>query len=195
MNILFKMQLLNYKDFVRYGSTFIETGSAAGDGIQRALDAGFAEVHSIEAATYWYDLCLDRFKFNMAVELHLGKSTDVLGTDFLGGKVDGLVFFLDAHPSGPLSAGHADVMEKGFASEFNQDNIIKAELAIILEKYKDAVIMIDDQAGLDDYSQEYIEIILKANPGYRFEFYDENLSGEHLYTHKILVAIPARSAE
>ncbi|HEY5392149.1 MAG TPA: hypothetical protein VIJ57_08555 [Hanamia sp.] len=34
-------RLLDYREFRKYSDTFIETGNAAGDGLQRALDGGF----------------------------------------------------------------------------------------------------------------------------------------------------------
>lgn len=194
MDITITQTLLNYRDFVSPGTIFVETGSAAGDGIQRALDAGFQEIHSIEAAESWYQLCCERFEAYANVTLHHGRSTDVLGKSTFIDPVDRYVFFLDAHPSGPLSAGHDDVMEKGSESEFSQDKIIKAELRIILAKYPNSVIMIDDQAGVDDYSMGYMSIIQNANPEYQFEFYDENLSGGLLYKNKILVATTRRLA-
>lgn len=187
-DIVFTDKLLDYKEFRRYGDTFIETGSAAGDGIQRCIYAGFKEIHSIEAAQSWYDLCVDRFKTNPMVWMHLGKSTDVLKELLPNLDAPDPVFFLDAHPSGPLSAGHDDVVKNGPESEFSQDNVIKAELKIILANFKGAVIIIDDQNGLDDYSQEYINILLEAYPSYIIEFYDEDLDGQHFYKNKLLVA-------
>jgi hypothetical protein len=178
-------ELLGYRNFRKYGDIFVETGSAAGDGIQRSLDAGFPVVYSIEAAQVWYDLCLTRFREESRVKLHLGLSTDVLSE--LDLPQSQVVFFLDAHPSGPLSAGHDDVMAFGSESPFYQDNIIKAELGIILNKYARPIIIIDDQR-IDDTSLQYIKILQDADPSYHFEFYDENLSGTFLYKNKLLVA-------
>ena len=187
----FTGKLLDYKDFLKYSDNFIETGCAAGDGVQRALDVGFKKIISCEAAESWFKQSSDRFLNDKNVLI-----VNALSKDFLGAFVSSAllqVIFLDAHPSGPLSAGHADWVKNGDDSEFSQDNIIKKELSIILDKFTQHVIIIDDVNGLaDGHAKEYMEIILKANPDYKFEFYDENLSCDpaFYYKDKILVAIP-----
>lgn len=186
---IFTGKLLNYKDFVHMSSVFIETGTAAGDGVQRALDAGFCTVSSIEAKEYWYELCKKRFTGNAHVDICLGKSTDELKT-YQVLEQERCVIFLDAHPAGPESAGHAE-WESGDRS-WDQDTIIKAELAIILATAKRHVIIIDDVNGMKDgHAAEYMALIEADYPNqYDYAFYDENLSGSLLYEDKILVAIP-----
>lgn len=188
MNIKITNELLDYKDFTWYSDTFVETGSAAGDGIQRALNAGFQYVHSIEAERSWFEMCMKRFINNEHACLHLGISYDVLKKMTLPTKKQGIVFFLDAHPSGPTSAGHDDLIEWGTASIWSQDNIIKAELEVILTRYKRPVIIIDDQHGIDEFSKYYIEMIQAVYPDYIFEFYDEDIDGRNFYKDKLLVA-------
>ncbi len=182
-----KKQLLDYKNYRHFSDTFIETGSAAGDGIQRALAADFQEVRSCEGARSWFDMCVDRFKNVPRVSLILGKSTNVL-LSMLPDKP--AVVFLDAHPAGPLSFGHDDLMSDPANSEFKQDNIIKAELKILSDCGVKHLIIIDDVNGhADGYAEEYCKLI---GDGYTFEFWDECLSGqfEYYYHDKILVAIP-----
>ena len=99
------------------------------------------------------------------------------------------VFFLDAHVSGPNSAGHEDYLAKGNASDYAQDNCLTAELAIILAHRKDHIIIIDDQNGENDENVKYREMCLAANPKYKFYFYDEQ-RGDILYKNKSLVCIP-----
>lgn len=183
-------KLLNYKDFRKYSDTFIETGCAAGDGVQRALDAGFNPVISIEASEEYFKQSQQRFLTSNKVWLYKGKSVDVL-TGIAGKSQIPTVFYLDAHVSGESSAGYQDWLEKGSESDYAQDKCIKQELEIILSHYNKHVIIIDDVNGLTDgHSVEYAEIILRANPDYKFQFYDENLSGNFLYKDKLLVAIP-----
>lgn len=185
--ITFTGKLLDYKNFRQYSDTFCETGAAAGDGIQRALDAGFQKVVSIEAKDHWFKMCADRFAMNEKVFVLFGKSTDVL-KEVLH-TLQPSVIFLDAHPSGELSAGHAEVMAGD--NSWSQDAIIKAELAIIIAIGVKHVIIIDDVNGLaDGLAVQYMALI---GEGYEFAFYDENLSGELLYTNKILVATPKMS--
>jgi hypothetical protein len=187
--------LLDYRFLRQHGNVLIETGSAAGDGIKRALDAKFDSVCSIEAHAGWYEKCLERFGKNTKVKLIYGKSTDKLKTaiEIFNIGNPNFVFYLDAHASGEASASHKELMEFGPDSEYSQDNIIKAELDIILAKKPNSVIVIDDVNGLDDgHAVEYCEKMLAANPNFRFFFFDENLSGkiEYYYYDKLLVALP-----
>ncbi len=179
-------QLLNYADFRQYSVTLIETGTAAGDGVQRAMDAGFNPVLSCEAAKCWFELSRDRFNGNRSAVLFYGKSTEMLAVMLK--YVDGAtIVFLDAHPAGPTSAGHNE-WESGDRS-WDQDSIIKAELKIILASGMKHVIIIDDVNGNSDgHAAEYAKMI---GDGYDFAFYDENLSGDLLYKDKIFVAIPS----
>lgn len=180
-------KLLDYKDFRQYSDAFIETGTAAGDGVQRAMDAGFNPVLSCEAARCWFELSRDRFNGNRSAILFFGKSTDVLPAmmQYVGGVS---IIFLDAHPAGPTSAGHAEWVEGN--TDWNQDSIIKAELKIVLASGLKHVIIIDDVNGLaDGHSEQYAQMI---GEDYDFNFYDENLSGDLLYKDKILVATPKK---
>lgn len=184
-------RLLDYREFIKYGNTFIETGCAYADGVQRAIDAGFKKVISIEASEMYYESSFNRFIHNDNVDIVLGKSIDKLPLiiDVVGKEP--YVIFLDAHVSGDTSAGYHDWLEKGAESDYAQDKTIKAELEIILSNYNKHVIIIDDVNGLKDgCAVQYCAQMLKANPDYKFYFYDENLSGEMLYQDKILVAIP-----
>lgn len=192
MDIKSTGKLLNYKDFLPNNEetkAFLETGSAAGDGVQRALDAGFNVVVSVEASKQYYEHCCERFKRDNRVTILLGKSIDVLAS--MDRIPQDVVIFLDAHVSGETSAGYEDWVKNGEDSDYAQDKTIKAELKIILEKTNANVIIIDDVNGLTDgHAEEYAAQILEANPGYQFYFYDENLSGKLLYKDKILVAVP-----
>lgn len=185
-------KLLDYKEFRKYSDTFIETGCAAGDGVQRALDAGFKDVISIEAEIKYCKQSTTRFKDQRNVAILFGKSVDVL-TELIKGKTGCNVFYLDAHVSGDTSAGYEDWIANGEESDYAQDKTIKAELNIILSSYKRHVIIIDDVNGLaDGHALEYAGLISSFNPEYKFYFYDENLSGDpaFYYHDKLLVAIP-----
>ena len=184
-------RLLDYKDFSIFSDIFIETGSAAGDGIQRAIDANFRTIISIEASNYWWEICVKRFEQHRNVRVLLGYSTDILNNSFFNSFINQtVIFFLDAHPSGPLSAGHDDLMEKGNSSAFYQDNIISNEIAIIMKKFPRSIILIDDMNGFDKSTELHMQEILSFDKSYSFTMYDENLSGELLYENKILVALP-----
>lgn len=187
--------VLDYTDLRHHSTLFIETGAAAGAGIQRAIDAQFERVISIEASKEWFDKCCHRFFDNPNVYMYLGKSTDILGSvlnNMKGLYQAPFVIYLDAHPSGPASAGHKEV-EEGDTS-WTQDSIIKAELDLIIEHGEKHIIVIDDVNGLSDgHAIEYAEKISKLGH-YDFYFYHEWLGDrstkEHFYPDKILVAIP-----
>jgi hypothetical protein len=184
----FTGRLFDYKEFRKYSDTFIETGNAAGDGLQRALDAGFTQILGIEASEYYYKMCRERFKNK--VLLQLGKSVEVLPGMVYNSKT--CVFYLDAHVSGDTSFGYEEWLKDGENGPTSQDNIIKAELNIILSNYNKHVICIDDVNGLaDHHATEYMALCLKYNPEYKFQFYDEQLDSKGpRYKDKILVCLP-----
>jgi len=53
---------------------FVETGSHIGDGINKALIAGFEEVRSIDAGEKQYQYCLNRFRNDPRIKLWKGNS-------------------------------------------------------------------------------------------------------------------------
>lgn len=190
-NIEFTGRLFDYKEFRKYSDTFIETGNAAGDGLQRAIDAGFKNILGIEAEKYWWEQCCNRFKGFKNIILMLGKSTEELShlPDMVLKNTS--VFYLDAHVSGQLSYGYDEWLRDGENGPTSQDNIIKAELNIILSNYNKHIICIDDVNGLSDgHAREYMELCLQYNPDYKFRFYDEQLDSKGpRYPDKILTAI------
>jgi hypothetical protein len=187
--IEFTGRLFDYKEFRKYSDTFIETGNAAGDGLQRALDAGFKLVWGIEASDYYYQMCRARFRGDMHVTLLLGNSTKVLQRIIFHEQS---VFYLDAHVSGDTSFGYEEWVRDGENGPTSQDNIIKAELAIILANYNKHVIIIDDVNGLKDWhAYDYMELCLAANTEYKFQFFNEQLDKNGpLYIDKLLVCVP-----
>jgi len=182
-------KLLDFADFRKYSDTIIETGTGGGDGVRQMLKAGFSAVNSIEAKDTYYTNCNEMFKSDPRVSLWFGMSKDQL-PNILISIWNPMVFFLDAHVSGPNGAGHEDYMKKGNASLYAQDNCLTSELELILAHRKDHVIIIDDQNGENPENVKYREMIVKANPNYRFYFYDEHRDGGTFYKNKSLVCIP-----
>ena len=187
MKIAKTCKLLDYVDFVSFSPMYIETGSCTGESIQRALDAGFDRIKSVEAMLEYYWISLKRFATNPTVEVYLGTSFDML--PIMIAKITyPAVFFLDAHPAGPGTAGHDELMQG--QSDFGQDFIITCELEVILSHRHDHLIIIDDlEEGSDDDSK-YMKMCLDANPNYTFEYYDEHLPGVERRINKILVCRP-----
>lgn len=188
MNIKQTGKLLDYHDFVDFSPLFIETGSCAGDGIDRALAAGFYRVKSVEASAQFYMKCIEKFKGSHLVQLYFGSSITML-PEMISQLNFPAVFFLDAHPAGPGTAGHDEIISGD--EQFGQDYIITKELEVILAHRNDHLIIIDDLEYGSDEDKKYMQMCLKANPKYTFEYYDEQLPNVELRKNKVLVCRPA----
>lgn len=77
---------------------FIETGSFMGDGIQQAIDAGFARIISIELSEKYYQISSDRFSNNPNVTIIKGDSYKVL-PGVIEDIDEKITFWLDGHHS------------------------------------------------------------------------------------------------
>jgi hypothetical protein len=181
-------KLLNFAEFRNFSPVYVETGTCYGGSVEKALSAGFKHVLSVEVFEKFYLHCLDKFKDNTKVALFFGKSDEML-PEMLENVRERAVFFLDAHPAGPNTGGHDDLMQKGEKSEFHQDYILTKELQTILAHGKEHLIIIDDQNGMNPENEHYMKMILEANPNYVFYFYDEQ-AGDIFYKDKSLVCIP-----
>ena len=85
-------QVKNYNN----NKIFLETGALVGDGIQRALDAGYEKVISIECHLGYYNTSKDRFAGDDRVSvIHGDSSTDLY--DVIKDIDENITFFLDAH--------------------------------------------------------------------------------------------------
>jgi hypothetical protein len=182
MNLSTQKRPFNLSDYLKYSTTFIETGSCRGDGIEKALDAGFEMVLSVELHDGLFEHCSRRFSSDQRVTLFKGYSYDCLPKMLK----ERSVIFLDAHPAGPNTAGHEELMNEGTGSAFDQDIIIKKELAAILSHRKDHCIIIDDCQGENHLTLHYKSLM----PGYKFRFYDQDG-----HKDKILVCEPTLTYE
>lgn len=190
MNPIETNEKLNFADFINHSDTYLETGTCYGQSVERALLAGFKKVRSVEVFKPFFDHCFNLFSENNNVELFCGRSDDEL-PEMLKGIMKPCVIFLDAHPAGPNTGGHDDLMEKGDKSEFAQDHILTKELQIILAHRMDHIIIIDDQNGINADNEAYMKMILEANKEYQFYFYDEQLDPNGTYyKNKSLVCVP-----
>lgn len=182
-------KLIDFAEYLKHSKIFVETGTCFGRTVATALAAGYEKVISVEAHKDWYAKSVETFKNEPRAILYGGKSTDRL-PEMLANFTGPAVFWLDAHPSGPQTAGHDDLMEKGEASEFNQDTILANELEIILTTGAPHVIIIDDQNGYGDSVKKIIKKIETIRPGgYCFTFADEQM-GPSFYKDKILICLP-----
>ena len=188
INVISTGKELDFKEFVKYSNTFIETGMGGGHGIQKAIDSVFEIIKSVEAKDTYYNNCVNKFKNFNFVHLYFGMSQDKLN-EMISDIDYPCIFWLDAHVSGPNSAGHEDYLERGNDSDFAQDKVLMTELDIILNHRKDHIILIDDQDGLNSTNQRYIDKIINTNDNYVFYFYNEK-RGNVYYQNKCLACIP-----
>lgn len=145
---------------------FVETGSYVGEGIEIALNAGFAEIHSIELSKHLYDECQGKFANSPNVHLWLGDSGLVLD-QVIEKLQEPITFWLDGHYSeGKTVKGSTNTP------------ILKELEAIQRHPIKTHTILIDDIRcfGTDkfDYTglDEIIKIISEINPNYVITFQD-----------------------
>ena len=174
---------------------FIETGSAYGDGIQQALDAGFMNVISIETSQGFYDHCLERFKGDYKVyvsaEMYAGMCREI-GRK-MGAHYQPAVRVVLVHGDSREELKH--VKEIPFQITFwldghNEDDYpLIAELDAISEHFiKTHTILIDDLRMLDEKKHGLSVEILKAklleiNPTYQFCFENGHIGNDILVAH------------
>lgn len=155
---------------IRYLSkTFIETGTAKGECVLVALEAGFKNVITIEAnPKVFMDAC-KRFADDDRVTTVLGDSGKVL-PDILSGINEPATFWLDAH----WSTGEDDL-----GPSISKCPILYDLRAIGLHHVKNHIILIDDiryfrSGGLPQWEGvnlgDIMQVILDINPGYRIAF-------------------------
>lgn len=176
---------MDFSPYRKYSNTLIETGTHIGESVQAALSAGFEKVISVELYEKFYRKSSERFKNNPSVKLHFGRSTDLL-PEMISGCPIPSVFWLDAHPSGPGTALHDELMSGD--KEAEQDNILLKELTIILNHGRH-VVLIDDQQGWAT-AKKFADQIDEYYPDcYTFSIEDEHRPGVH-YKEKVLVCLP-----
>ncbi len=148
---------------------FIETGTYVGDGVQKAIDAGFQNIYSIELSTHFYKIASERFKDYPNVHIFQGDSSEIL--EAVLQEIDGpATLWLDGHYSGGQTA-------RGF-----ENCPILKELAIIKNHHiKQHTILIDDIrcCGTEIFNgitlKEVVDCAFQINPRYKISFEDGHI--------------------
>lgn len=163
-----------------YNKLFVETGTCAGDTVQRALDVGYERVVSVELSDEYYDFSARRFAKNKRVRLWHGNSVDLL-PEILKSVNEPATFWLDAHHSSGVTAG----------AGVDQADTIAAELEQIEKTLTCSwhTILIDDQNG--HWNAGIVARLMAINPAYKIGFVDSWWDEtEHYYPKCVLVAEP-----
>lgn len=147
---------------------YIETGVAAGDGLQAAIDAGVERLWGIECNMELFSSSARRFKGNSKVVICLGKSEEYLivllkAAEFEpSGKA---IIFLDAHA--------VDVVPK-----HGETYPLIEELKIIKEVCRNThTIMIDDVRLFGKElapKEDVLKAIYAINPDYKIDYEDSS---------------------
>jgi len=145
---------------------FVETGTYRGEGVRKALSAGFKDVYSIELSPYYYKLCVGMFAKQKNVHLYFGDSAKELVTIIQQLNAP-ITFWLDGHCSMGNTA-RGDTMTP----------LMKELEAIKRHPIKTHTILIDDvrQFGTADFDwlskDEVIKKIMEINPSYTIKYED-----------------------
>jgi hypothetical protein len=160
--------------FKKYlNNIFIETGTYYGDSVQKAIDAGFKTIYSIELGDALYNKCKDRFKGIDNVYLYNGDSGKVL-SEILSYISESVTFWLDSHFSGVDT-----VMGESITPLLKELEIIKNH------PVKDHIILIDDLRGWDKHvcgfdTLDLMKKITEINPNYVFKLEDGYIKNDIL---------------
>lgn len=171
------------KQFVDF--YFIETGSFKGETIQLALDAGFKKIRSVELNEDNYNLCKERFKDNLNVELYFGES-EILFWEMIKDINIPSVFFLDSHYSG-YGGDYVTSKGRSFSS------IVSELKTLSYHPIKNHTILIDDRRDFGTINMDYISeseilrLIRSINFNYTI-YYETGSDALSIFKDDIIVA-------
>lgn len=158
---------------------FVETGTYDGNGIQKALEAGFQQVRSIESDFKLFQGSYQRFYPYPNVRIYYGSSAVGLW-DIIKDIHEPITFWLDAHIYPPLPNGGKNCP------------LIEELEQIKLHPIKTHTILIDDMHCCNSEAfdfltqQDIIDKLLEINPDYQIYYVDGGDEGE--YKNNVMVA-------
>ncbi len=156
---------------------FVETGTFSGDGVIKALNAGFSRIFSIESDPNNYRDCCNRLEGIFKVKLFHGDSSKDLWAIIQNIETP-ITFWLDAHIFPPIKGKNCPLLEE--LDQIQQHPI------------KTHTILIDDMhccgtEAFDFLSQEDIKKkIWEINPDYEISYCPGGNQGE--YPENVMVA-------
>ena len=144
---------LNLADHL--SDVFIETGTHRGDGVCRALEAGFETVYSCESDATMLHRISQAIWDDKRVYIGYGDSTKWLDTFLFLAKYQSVTFWLDAHPNSELS------LIDGFDGR-NKAPLLDELLIIARDMHLlcKVTILVDDMRLYSADDQERIEAII-----------------------------------
>lgn len=169
-----------FKDFLN--PIFVETGTFGGNGVQKALEAGFAEVRTIEADPGLVKSVRHRFRNSPQVRIFKGDSSKRLWEIIKDIRKRSITFWLDAHVFPPREDGGKNCP------------LIEELEQIKRHPIKTHTILIDDMHCCGSASFDYltredlIKKLLEINPNYRIFYVPGGDEGE--YPENVMVATP-----
>lgn len=182
MSVLRNFNLKQIKDKYQI-DTFLETGTAEGDGIEHALNFHFKDIISIEIIENQVLKMKQKFKNYNNVSIILGNSTDVF-KNILPYINDNIIFWLDAHyPGADITQNNVNLKIQLYIN--GPDNIrlpLEHELLMIkeLRKNKKDVILLDD---LNIYKNQVKDdaFYLKPKQTFKENFFKNILNETHAF--------------
>ena len=162
---------LNTLKMFKRGNVFVETGTLHGDGISKALAAGFRKIYSIDIDPGMVEPAKKLFAKNPEVEIILGDTKRVMG-DVLSKINEQCTFWLDAHwDMGPVCG-------EVICPLYDELNFIKNH------PIKNHLILIDDMRivgnghhhwGKTVQKDSIVAMIKQINSGYSIAYTDGDL--------------------
>ena len=164
---------------------FVETGTFHGDGIYKALKAGFQNIFSLESDADLAERAKRRYSRNSKVSIVCGDSAVALW-DLIQDIQEPITFWLDAHSYPPREDGgkNCPLLEE---LEQISRHPIKTHTILIDDMHCCGTVAFDF-LGRDDF----IKKILEINPDYQIHYVDGGDEGE--YKENVLVATPSKSS-
>jgi hypothetical protein len=141
-----------------HSKLLVETGTFRGDGVKKALQNGFTEVHSIELDYTLFAMNTKTFSASPRVHLYHGDSGTVLRT-VMNKITESAVVFLDAHYCG---VGSNSALGDVWIPIENEMKTLKDH------EIKDHIIIVDDLMAMDNSHYDVATRTYAGSPGLEF---------------------------